>query len=445
MRHYSKSRRLFAAACRLLPGGVSSPVRAFRSVGSPGRPGNSRRPGGHPLFIARGKGSRLWDVDGNRYLDYVLSWGPLILGHAHPDVVRAVTAAARKGTSYGAPTEIELELAALIQRAMPSMELVRFVNSGTEATMSALRLARAYTKRDLILKFDGCYHGHADGLLVKAGSGATTLGVPDSPGVPNATAHLTLQASYNDLKQVEALFARHGGEIAAVIVEPIAANMGVVLPADGFLAGLRALTQRHGALLIFDEVLTGFRVAFGGAQALYHLRPDLTCLGKIIGGGLPVGAYGGRKEIMEWIAPVGPVYQAGTLSGNPIAMSAGLATLRRLRTVGFYGRLERRAARLYDGLIKAAHTTGVPIQPARVGSLMGFFFADRPVIDYASAKSADTKRFAAFFWAMLEAGVYIAPSQFEALFVSSAHTAREIDQTVEAAAGAFQRAARIVG
>jgi len=442
MRGYPISRRLFAKACRHLPGGVSSPVRAFRSVGSPdpARPG-----GGHPLFIARGKGSRLWDADGNRYLDYVLSWGPLILGHAHPDVVRAVTAAARKGTSYGAPTEVELELAALVQRAVPSMELVRFVNSGTEATMSALRLARAYTKRDLILKFDGCYHGHADGLLVKAGSGATTLGVPDSPGVPSATAQLTLQASYNDLNQVEALFARHGPNIAAVIVEPIAANMGVVLPADGFLAGLRALTRRHGTLLIFDEVLTGFRVALGGAQELYDIRPDLTCLGKIIGGGLPVGAYGGRKEIMEWIAPAGPVYQAGTLSGNPLAMSAGLATLRRLRAAGFYAELDRRAARLYDGLREAARAAGVPIQPARVGSLLGFFFADRPVIDYASAKSADTKRFAAFFWAMLEAGVYIAPSQFEALFVSSAHTTREIDQTIEAAAGAFRRAARTRG
>jgi glutamate-1-semialdehyde 2,1-aminomutase len=355
MRRYVTSRRLFEKACRRLPGGVSSPVRAFRSVGSPD-PSNPRS--GHPLFIARGKGSHLWDADGNRYLDYVLSWGPLILGHAHPDVVKAVTAAARKGTSYGAPTETELELATLIQRAMPSMEMIRFVNSGTEATMSALRLARAYTKRDLILKFDGCYHGHADGLLVKAGSGATTLGVPDSPGVPDATARLTLQAPYNDLARVDALFARHGGDIAAVIVEPIAANMGVVPPTDGFLDGLRAVTRRHGALLIFDEVLTGFRVALGGAQALYRLRPDLTCLGKIIGGGLPVGAYGGRKEIMHWIAPAGPVYQAGTLSGNPLAMNAGLATLRRLHTSGFYRDLDRRAARLYAGLLEAARAAG---------------------------------------------------------------------------------------
>jgi len=437
MRRYSTSRRLFEKACRHLPGGVSSPVRAFRSVGSPDP---SRPRTVHPLFIARGKGSHLWDADGNRYLDYVLSWGPLILGHAHPAVVKAVTAAARKGTSYGAPTETELELASLIQRAMPSMEMMRFVNSGTEATMSALRLARAFTKRDLILKFDGCYHGHADGLLIKAGSGATTLGVPDSPGVPDATARLTLQAPYNDLARVNALFAQHGGDIAAVIVEPIAANMGVVPPAEGFLDGLRAVTRRHGALLIFDEVLTGFRVAFGGAQALYRLRPDLTCLGKIIGGGLPVGAYGGRKDIMEWIAPAGPVYQAGTLSGNPIAMSAGLATLQRLHVTGFYRDLERRAARLYAGLLEAARAAQVPVQPARVGSLMGFFFSDRPVVDYASAKSADTRRFAAFFWAMLEAGVYLAPSQFEALFVSSAHTVRDLDQTVEAAAGAFRRA-----
>jgi len=439
MRRYPKSRRLFTDACRRLPGGVSSPVRAFRSVGLPrsGQPGS-----GHPLFIARGKGSRIWDVDGNQFLDYVLSWGPLILGHAHPDVVRAVTAAARKGTSYGAPTEVELELAAFVQRAMPSMELVRFVNSGTEATMSALRLARAYTKRDLILKFDGCYHGHADGLLVKAGSGATTLGVPDSPGVPAATANLTLQAPYNDLASVEALFARHHDQIAAVIVEPVAANMGVVLPADGFLAGLRTLTQRHGTLLIFDEVITGFRIAFGGAQELYDIRPDLTCLGKIIGGGLPVGAYGGRKKIMEWIAPAGPVYQAGTLSGNPLAMSAGLATLRRLRAANFYDKLEQRAARLSDGLIDAARTAGVPIQPARIGSVLGFFFTDRPVTDYASAKLADTRRFAAYFWAMLEAGVYVAPSQFEALFLSGAHTQRDIDRTIDAAAGAFQCAAR---
>jgi len=366
----------------------------------------------------------------------------LILGHAHPDVVKAVTAAARKGTSYGAPTEVELELAALVQRAMPSMELVRFVNSGTEATMSALRLARAFTKRDLILKFDGCYHGHADGLLVKAGSGATTLGVPDSPGVPAATANLTVQAPYNDLAGVEALFTRHPGRFAAVIVEPVAANMGVVLPADGFLAGLRALTQRHGTLLIFDEVITGFRVAFGGAQARFGIRPDLTCLGKIIGGGLPVGAYGGRKEIMALIAPAGPVYQAGTLSGNPLAMSAGLATLRRLRAAGLYAMLERRAAQLQDGLIDAARTAGVPIQPARVGSVLGFFFTDRPVTDYTSANQSDTRRFAAYFWSMLEAGVYVAPSQFEALFLSTTHTRRDIDRTIDAAAGAFRCAAR---
>jgi glutamate-1-semialdehyde 2,1-aminomutase len=435
MRRRSRSAKLFADACRRLPGGVSSPVRAFRSVGSP----DSAHPeAGHPLFIARGKGSRIWDADGNSYIDYVLSWGPLILGHAHPAVVRAIRSAAGRGTSYGAPTELELQLAALIQRAMPSMELIRFVNSGTEATMSALRLARAYTKRELILKFDGCYHGHNDGLLVKAGSGATTLGVPDSPGVPPAVAQLTLQAPYNNLTAVEALFQQHAGRIAAVIVEPIAANMGVILPADGFLSGLRVLTERHGSLLIFDEVITGFRVGTGGAQARYNIRPDLTCLGKIIGGGLPVGAYGGRREIMALIAPSGPVYQAGTLSGNPLAMSAGLATLSRLKPA-VYAQLEKRADRLYRGVTEAARSMGIALSSARVGSLMGFFFTDQPVTDYASAKRADTRRFATFFWAMLEAGVYLAPSQFEALFLSAAHTAADVDRTINAAREAFRR------
>ena len=434
MRRYPRSSRLYAAACRRLPGGVNSPVRAFRSVGSP----DGTR-AAHPLFITRGKGSHLWDADGRRYIDYVLSWGPLILGHAHPAVITAVKTAAARGTSYGAPTEWEVELAALIQRAMPSMELVRLVNSGTEATMSALRLARAYTGRYLILKFDGCYHGHADGLLVKAGSGATTLGVPDSPGVPAATTQLTLQAPYNDLKAVDTLFQQHGQRIAAVIVEPIAANMGVVLPADGFLAGLRALTERHGALLIFDEVITGFRVALGGAQALYKVRPDLTCLGKIIGGGLPVGAYGGRREIMRMIAPSGPVYQAGTLSGNPIAMSAGIATLRQLRSPGFYARLEKRSQQLYEGLVSAAQTAGVPVSAARAGSLLGVFFTRQRVVDYASARTADTRRYATFFWAMLQAGIYLAPSQFEALFLSSTHSVDDIEQTIHAAREAFQQ------
>ena len=433
---YSKSAKLFADASRRLPGGVSSPVRAFRSVGSPDP---TRQ--GHPLFIARGKGAKIWDADGNSYLDYVLSWGALILGHAHPAVVNAVRSAAARGTSYGAPTELEVRLAAMIQHAMPSLELLRFVNSGTEATMSALRLARAFTKREKILKFDGCYHGHADGLLIKAGSGATTLGVPDSPGVPAAVAQLTLRAPYNDLKTAAALFERHGREIAAVIVEPIAANMGVILPADGFLAGLRELTRQHGALLIFDEVITGFRVGLGGAQALYKIEPDLTCLGKIIGGGLPVGAYGGRRDVMQLVAPSGPVYQAGTLSGNPLAMSAGIAMLNQIKTAGFYAKLERRSKQLYHGLIEAANSAGVPIAPARAGSLMGFFFTGRPVVDYASAKTADTKRFAAFFWSMMESGVYLAPSQFEALFVSGAHTENDIKRTIETAKQAFRRVA----
>ncbi len=410
-------------------------MRAFRSV----MVADTRRGRtDHPLFMVRGAGSRLRDADGNDYLDYVLSWGPLILGHAHPAVVKAVKAAAEKGTSYGAPTEQETRLAALIQDAMPSLEMIRLVNSGTEATMSALRLARAYTGREKILKFDGCYHGHADGLLIKAGSGATTLGIPDSPGVPSALAHLTLQAPYNDLRTVNALFDEHRGEIAAVIVEPVAANMGVILPADGFLSGLRAVTQRHGTLLIFDEVITGFRVALGGAQTLYNVRPDLTCLGKIIGGGLPVGAYGGRREIMQLVAPSGPVYQAGTLSGNPLAMAAGIATLKRLGSPGFYTTLNRRADQLFGGLVSAARSAGIPISSAQIGSLMGFFFTDRPVTDYASARSADTQRYAAFFWAMLEAGIYLAPSQFEALFVSSAHTSGEINRTIEAADAAFR-------
>ena len=425
---------MFSAASRRLPGGVSSPVRAFRSVGSP----DPQRPGaGHPIFISRGKGSQIWDADGNRYLDYVGSWGPLILGHAHPAVIRAIRSAAAKGTSYGAPTELELALAKRIHHAMPSMELLRFVSSGTEATMSALRLARAFTGRDLIVKFDGCYHGHADGLLVKAGSGATTLGVPDSPGVPAATAQLTLQAPYNDLNAVAALFTQHGPRIAAVIVEPIAANMGVVLPADGFLAGLRALTRQHGALLIFDEVITGFRVGVGGAQGLYRLRPDLTCLGKIVGGGLPVGVYGGRRDIMAMIAPSGPVYQAGTLSGNPVAMSAGLATIGRL-TRGLFSQLDARGERLFRGVNEAARAAGISLSSARVGSLMGFFFSERPVTDYASARASDTKRYAKFFWTMLDAGIYLAPSQFEAWFVSVAHTTAQIDRTIDAAERAFR-------
>jgi glutamate-1-semialdehyde 2,1-aminomutase len=396
-------------------------VRAFGAVG------------GQPLVIARGEGPYLYDVDGNRYIDYVCSWGPLILGHAHPAVVEAVQRAAERGTSYGAPTEAEAELAQLVTEAVPSIEMVRFVNSGTEATMSALRLARAYTRRDKVVKFEGCYHGHADGLLVQAGSGVATLGLPDSPGVPASYAQETLVARFNDAAGVEALFERYGEEIAAVIVEPVAANMGVVPPLPGFLASLREITERAGSLLIFDEVITGFRLAYGGAQSLFGVTPDLTCLGKIIGGGLPVGAYGGRRRIMEMMAPLGPVYQAGTLSGNPLAMNAGLATLRALRADGFYERLEAAASRLAEGMARAAEKVGTPVQTNRVGSMMTFFFADGAVADYESARRCDRERYARFFHGMLERGVYLAPSQFEAAFVSAAHGEAEIDATIAAA------------
>jgi len=421
-----RSEALFEEAKRLIPGGVNSPVRAFRGVG------------GTPRFIARGAGSRVWDVDGNSYIDYVASWGPLILGHAHPSVVEAVQGAVKEGTSFGAPTEREVELARLVVEAIPSVEMVRFVNSGTEATMSALRLARAFTGREKIVKFDGGYHGHADGLLANMGSGGLTLGVPASPGVPAATAAGTLSARYNDLASVEALFAANGDDIAAVIVEPVAGNMGVVPPRPGFLEGLRAITRRHGALLIFDEVITGFRVAYGGAQTLYGVQPDLTCLGKIVGGGLPVGAYGGRREIMERVSPTGPVYQAGTLSGNPIAMAAGIATLRALQQPGVYDDLERKAARLQQGLKEAAAEAGVPATVNRVGSMLTAFFVDVDVEDYESAKRADTARYAAFFHAMLAEGVYLAPSQFEAAFVSTAHTDEDIERTVLAARKALR-------
>jgi glutamate-1-semialdehyde 2,1-aminomutase len=394
---------------------VSSPVRAFRSVG------------GSPVFVERGEGAYLVDVDGNRYVDYVLSWGPLILGHAHPRVVAAVEDAARRGTSYGAPSPLELELARLVQAAMPSIELVRFVSSGTEATMSALRVARAFTERTKVVKFVGCYHGHADLLLVQAGSGVATLGLPDSPGVTPGAVADTLTAPYNDLAAVEELFAGND-DIAAVIVEPVAGNMGLVLPRRGFLEGLRELTSAHGALLVFDEVMTGFRVHPGGAQALYGVTPDLTTLGKVIGGGLPVGAYGGRREIMEHVAPAGPVYQAGTLSGNPLAMTAGIETLRAIAEPGVWDELERATARLEDGLRSLEG-----VQVARAGSMFGVFFADEPVTSWDTARTADTRRFAAFHHAMLDRGVYLAPSQFEAGFVSTAHGDAEIDATVAAA------------
>lgn len=424
-----RSEQLFEQAQGLLSGGVSSPVRAFQAVG------------GTPLFIARGQGSRLYDVDGHELIDYVGSWGPLILGHAHPKVVEAVQEAAARGMSYGAPTELELELARLIAQAMPSLELVRFVNSGTEATMSALRLARAYTNRDKIIKFAGCYHGHADFLLAQAGSGVMTLGLPASAGVPKEIVRHTLIAPYNDLEAVRQLFEEFPKQIAAVIVEPVAGNMGVVPPQPGFLEGLRRLTREHGALLIFDEVITGFRVAYGGAQGLYGIEPDLTCLGKILGGGLPVGAYGGRKEIMELVAPLGPVYQAGTLSGNPLAMTAGIETLKFLSQPGVYERLEELSDQLAQGLVAAASRASVPVQLNRAGSMLTVFFSAQEVFDHASARQADTNRYARFFWGMLERGIYLPPSQFEAWFISLAHKTTDIERTVEAAGVAFRRVA----
>jgi len=421
----SRSHDLMKAAERVIPGGVNSPVRAFRGVG------------GQPVFVARGEGSRITDVDGRTYIDFVGSWGPLILGHAPAVVVEALTEAVRRGTSYGAPTELEVRMAEAIVAAYPSMEMVRLVSSGTEAAMSAIRLARGATGRDLLVKFDGGYHGHADSLLVKAGSGGATFSIPDSRGVPAALAALTATLEFNDVAGVRDLFQRRGHEIAAVIVEPVAGNMGVVGPAPGFLEALRDATTAHGALLIFDEVITGFRVAYGGAQERYGARPDLTCLGKIIGGGLPVGAYGGRREIMANVAPLGGVYQAGTLSGNPLAVAAGLATLAALRTPGVYERLEHLGASAERGIKDAARHAGIPLAVNRVGSMLTGFFCDGPVTDYASARRADTKRYAAFFHGMLERGVYLAPSQFEAAFVSLAHSDADLEHAARAAAEAL--------
>jgi glutamate-1-semialdehyde 2,1-aminomutase len=420
------SEQWFAEAQRLIPGGVNSPVRAFRGVG------------GTPFFVSRGEGPRLFDVDGKSYLDYVMSWGPLILGHAPKRVTEAVQDALERGTSYGAPTPGEVELAREIAAAMPSMELVRLVSSGTEAAMSALRVARGFTGRAKLVKFEGCYHGHADSLLVKAGSGGATLGVPDSLGVPPDLARLTLTVPYNDLDAVRAVLETEGPAVAAVIVEPVAGNMGVVPPASGFLAGLRELTRGHGALLVFDEVITGFRVAYGGAQARYAVTPDLTILGKIIGGGLPVGAYGGRRDVMECVSPLGGVYQAGTLSGNPLAVAAGLETLRALREPGVYEALEVRAGELEAGLRDAAARAGVRATVNRVGSMLTAFLAPDPVTDWTSAARADRARYARFFHAMLARGVYLAPSQFEAAFLSTAHSPDDVGATVEAARAAFK-------
>lgn len=422
---FTNSERLFREAQRYLPGGVDSPVRAFKAVG------------GTPPFMVRGEGSRITDADGNTYIDYVCSWGPLILGHAHPQVVEAIRGAAASGTTFGAPTELEVTLAKMVSAAMPSIEMVRFVSSGTEATMSALRLARAFTGREKVIKFDGGYHGHSDGLLAKAGSGLATLGIPDSPGVPAGYAQNTLTAPYNDIKAVSAMFTRHPGEVAAVIIEPVAANMGVVPPKPGFPAELRELTRQSGALLVFDEVITGFRVAYGGAQSVYGVQPDLTCLGKIVGGGLPVGAYGGRRDIMQMVAPAGPVYQAGTLSGNPLAMTAGIETLKLLAEPGVYPQLESRAAALEQGIVAAAAKAAVPVSVQRAASLLTVFFATGPVTDYAQAKRSDTTRFKAFFRSLLESGIYWPPSQFEAAFVSLAHTEDDIHQTIMAVAKAL--------
>jgi glutamate-1-semialdehyde 2,1-aminomutase len=423
----TRSAKLFAEAQQLIPGGVNSPVRAFRSVG------------GQPRFIKKAKGSRLYDVDGNTYIDYVLSWGPMILGHAAPPVISAIKKAAGQGTSYGAPTELEVALAKAIRDAFPSMEKIRLVSSGTEAVMSAIRVARGFTKRDTILKFEGCYHGHSDYLLAKAGSGLATLGIPDSPGVPADFAKHTLTAPYNDITAVRQLVKEHRNRLACIILEPIAGNMGVVPPAPGFLAELRHLTAEHDILLIFDEVISGFRVSYGGAQGLYDITPDLTVLGKIIGGGLPVGAYGGRREIMDLIAPSGPVYQAGTLSGNPLAVSAGLATLKELKVRGVYKQLEQQSAALAQGIGEAAKKAGIPLTQTRIGSMLTAFFTPGPVLDWNTAKQSDTKRYGQFFHHMLEQGVYLAPSQFEAAFVSTAHTSRDIDQTVKAATAAFKK------
>jgi glutamate-1-semialdehyde 2,1-aminomutase len=416
-----KSAQLFAQAQKLMPGGVNSPVRAFKSVG------------GSPVFISRAKGSHIYDADNNEYIDYVLSWGPMILGHAHPRVVKAIKAAVEKGTSFGAPTALEIELAELVMKAYPSIEKLRMVNSGTEATMSAIRAARGFTGRDKVIKFEGCYHGHADGLLVKAGSGGATFGVPDSRGVPKAYAENTITLPLNNMELLKRVISEEWQSIACVIIEPVAGNIGCVLPAKGFLETLRQETASHGIVLIFDEVMTGFRVAFGGAQARYKIKPDLTCLGKVIGGGLPVGAYGGKKEIMACISPEGPVYQAGTLSGNPVAMTAGIETLKILMKGDAYKKLEAKMKLLEHGLKDAAKKAGVPTKFYCAGSMFCTYFTDREVVDYDTAKLADTEKFGRFFRGMLDRGIYLAPSQFEAGFMSLAHSTVDINKTIKAA------------
>ncbi|HEV2279298.1 MAG TPA: glutamate-1-semialdehyde 2,1-aminomutase [Acidobacteriaceae bacterium] len=422
-RNLSRSAALQARAEKLFPGGVNSPVRAFRAVG------------GEPPFVARAEGAYLWDADGNRYIDYFGSWGPMILGHAFPPVVEAIREAAARSASFGASTAAEGDLAELVVGAYPSIKKLRFVSSGTEATMSAIRLARAFTGRKYVIKFEGCYHGHADGLLVKAGSGVATFGIPGSAGVPEEAVHFTLALPYNDPAAVDAAFAQHNGEIACVIVEPVVGNAGCIPPRPGYLEGLRALTEKHGALLIFDEVMTGFRVGLGGAQELYGIRPDMTTLGKIIGGGLPCGAFGGRAEIMDQLAPLGPVYQAGTLSGNPLAMAAGIAMLGYLRQhrSEVYSKLEKLSARVVDGIVQAARDAGVPMTANRVGAMFTWFFTGEPVTDFTSAARSDTQRFGAFHRALLDAGVWLPPSQYEAAFLSTAHTDADIEQTIAVA------------
>ena len=428
--NHDNSEKLFELALKCIPGGVNSPVRACRSVGM------------NPLFIDRADGCMIHDADGNGYIDYVGSWGPMILGHRHPSVIRSIASVLNRGTSFGAPTDLEIKLAEMVIAAVPSIEMVRMVNSGTEATMSAIRLARGVTGRDTIIKFDGCYHGHADSLLVEAGSGVATLGIPGSPGIPQDFVGHTLSLPYNDIEAIRKVMNDRGNEIACIIVEPVAGNMGLVPPADGFLQTLSTLTQASGSLLIFDEVMTGFRVAFGGAQSLYDISPDITCLGKIIGGGLPVGAYGGKREILEQIAPQGSIYQAGTLSGNPLAMAAGIATLTQLKIPGFYKTLDRKAEKLVAGLNKVIEKTGIPATAGRVGSMMGLFFTDQAVTCFGDARACDLDRFSEFYKGMRQKGIYIAPSQFEVLFMSAAHKTEHIDATIAAADDVLQDLAK---